>query len=194
MADSPRKIREYDAVPGDIIQTAQGNRYLLIEDGSQVYLGNQNPAWTDHAAFEQSVPYLEVTVVGRFEFFRTLPGPPPAPLPVLDKPFHDHGDWKGPCSPERHALIMAGGPPDRKESPPRSAAERARFTLGSCRLFDGNLCCACCRAVLLDDSDSLQLEGIIDLLKAVGYPDKRVHQLGLRHLVRITEEMGGYDG
>lgn len=75
------------------------------------------------------------------------------------RPFHDHGDWKGPCGDARHELIKAGGPGD-----PKTPAERARYLLEWMRASSEGLRCACCRAVLI--ADTTHVSAIIETAKS----------------------------
>jgi len=74
----------------------------------------------------------------------------------MERPYHDHGDWSGPCSDARHALLLAGGPPDGPGAKPRTAAERAGYTLDDTRISPEGLRCACCKTVLLADWGRIQ--------------------------------------
>jgi len=46
-------LKEKDAVPGDIIQAASGNRYLVMPNGKQLYVGNRN---MERVPVEEFVP------------------------------------------------------------------------------------------------------------------------------------------
>jgi hypothetical protein len=37
-----KDLVERDTVPGDIIETPNGNRYLVLPEGKQAYIGNRN--------------------------------------------------------------------------------------------------------------------------------------------------------
>jgi hypothetical protein len=67
-----------------------------------------------------------------------------------DRPCHDHPTWKGPCSQERHELLLDGGPADRDGMPPRSCWERICYLLAWTRFRQGGIYCACCQSKLAE--------------------------------------------
>lgn len=61
---------------------------------------------------------------------------------MSDLKLHDHGTWKGPCSPERHALIESGKATDLEGE--------AVYRWFKCTIeHDGRAACACCGTVLI---------------------------------------------
>lgn len=63
--------------------------------------------------------------------------------------YHNHEPWTGPCSDDRHKLIVAGGPADRAGATPTTAKARAEYLLSwTVHEEDGALYCRCCKAQL----------------------------------------------
>lgn len=64
--------------------------------------------------------------------------------------YHNHEPWQGPCTEDRHKLIMDGGPADRAGATPTTAEDRAQFTLKWTVAEEDGLYCACCKTRLAE--------------------------------------------
>jgi hypothetical protein len=61
------------------------------------------------------------------------------------RPFHDHAPWRGPCSTDRHAAIMAGVKPHGRETEAQKVETAFRVAIEHTRATERGIECACCR-------------------------------------------------
>lgn len=141
----------------DVVESRNGNRYVVLPGDLMAYVGNRDSSRSDRASLGPFRPEWEVAVVGRVVMggSKAAPKKPAEPPPDPDAEYHDHGGWHGPCSEARHAIVLAGGPPDQKGAPPKGPKVRALSTLRWTRLSPSGLRCACCRELLVSGPEEI---------------------------------------